>query len=151
MARSYETVLIFDSTLDESVFEQKLDRLKGALVDDGDESMTVTQWGTRKLAYPIGKKEQGTYVILRYDTEPDRLVEFERLAKLDEQVMRQLTIVDPIESTIVPAATSTDEPAAMSTDEPAAMSTDEPAAMSTDEPTATSTDEPAEAGVEVQE
>ena len=111
MSRSYESVLIFDSTLDESVLEQKLDRLKGALVDDGDESMTVTQWGTRKLAYPIGKKEQGTYVILRYDTEPDRLVEFERLAKLDEQVLRQLTIVDPIESTIEPAATSTDEPA----------------------------------------
>jgi small subunit ribosomal protein S6 len=143
MARSYETVLIFDSTLEESVFDQKLGRLTGALVDDGDESMTVTQWGTRKLAYPIGKKEQGTYVILRYDTEPDRLVEFERLAKLDEQVLRQLTIVDPIESTIVPATTSTDEPVATSTDEPVATSTDEPAA--------TSADEPAEASLEEQE
>jgi small subunit ribosomal protein S6 len=151
MARSYETVLIFDSTLEESVFDQKLGRLTGALVDDGDESMTVTQWGTRKLAYPIGKKEQGTYVILRYDTEPDRLVEFERLAKLDEQVLRQLTIVDPIESTIVPATTSTDEPVATSTDEPVATSTDEPAATSTDEPAATSADEPAEAGLEEQE
>jgi ribosomal protein S6 len=76
MPRSYETVLIFDSTLDESVLEQKLGRLQGALVDDAKESMTVTEWGTRKLAYPIGKKEQGTYIILRYDTEPDRLIEF---------------------------------------------------------------------------
>ncbi len=135
MQRSYETVLIFDSTLDESVLEQKLGRLQGALVDNV-ESMTVTQWGTRKLAYPIGKKEQGIYVILRYDTEPDRLVEFERLAKLDEQVLRQLTIVDPIESTIEPAA-ATVEPA---------MKT-EPAAT-TSEPAVTSTEEPAETGVE---
>ncbi len=131
MPRSYETVLIFDSTLDESVLEQKLGRLQGALVDDANESMTVTQWGTRKLAYPIGKKEQGTYIILRYDTEPDRLVEFERLAKLDEQVLRQLTIVDPIESAIEPEAAPS-----------------EPTSATTDEPAATSTEEPAEAGLE---
>jgi small subunit ribosomal protein S6 len=143
MPRSYETVLIFDSTLDESVLEQKLGRLQGALVDDANESMTVTQWGTRKLAYPIGKKEQGIYIILRYDTEPDRLVEFERLAKLDEQVLRQLTIVDPIESTIEPAAAPV-EPAM--TTEPA-VTTTEPAAT-TDEPAVTSTEEPAETGVE---
>lgn len=136
MQRSYETVLIFDSTLDESMLEQKLGRLQGALVDDANESMTVTQWGTRKLAYPIGKKEQGIYIILRYDTEPDRLVEFERLAKLDEQVLRQLTIVDPIESAIEPAA-ATVEPAM----------TTEPAAT-TSEPTVMSTEEPAETGVE---
>ena len=143
MPRSYETVLIFDSTLDESVLEQKLGRLQGALVDDANESMTVTQWGTRKLAYPIGKKEQGTYIILRYDTEPDRLVEFERLAKLDEQVLRQLTIVDPIESTIAPAAAPVESGAAAV--EPAVAA--EPTAA-IDEPAATSTEEPAEAGVE---
>lgn len=131
MQRTYETVLIFDSTLDESVLEQKLSRLQGALVDDADESMTVTKWGTRKLAYPIGKKEQGTYIILRYDTEPDRLVEFERLAKLDEQVLRQLTIVDPIDSTVEPAAAPIEHAATMS--EPALTNAEEPAETDVEE------------------
>ncbi|HUP01332.1 MAG TPA: 30S ribosomal protein S6 [Gemmatimonadota bacterium] len=113
MPRSYETVLIFDSSLDENQIEEKLGRLKRTLVNgESLESVAVTHWGKRRLAYPIGKKEQGTYVVLRYDTEPDRLPEFERLARLDEQVLRQLTVVDPVESR--PAVAATGSPPAAS-------------------------------------
>ena len=98
MPRSYETVLIFDSSLEDAQVEEKLGRFKRALSNGEDAaSVVVTHWGKRKLAYPIGKKEQGIYVILRYDTEPGRLTEFERLARLDEQVLRQLTVVNPVE------------------------------------------------------
>ena len=110
MARSYETVMIFDSSTEESALEEKLTRFRNALVPAAADSVAVTSWGKRKLAYPIGKKEQGVYYVLRYDTEPDHLMEFERLARLDEQVLRQLTIVDPLEA---PEAT-TEEPRAAS-------------------------------------
>ena len=110
--RSYETVLIFDSSLDEAQIEEKLGRLKRALVNGEDAgSLTVTHWGKRRLAYPIQKKEQGIYVILRYDTEPERLPEFERLARLDEQVLRQLTVVDPI-AAAVPSEIATESQSA---------------------------------------
>lgn len=110
MPRTYETVLIFDSVLDESQVEDKLTRFKRAL--DGDRApdtdtasrVRVDHWGKRKLAYPIRKKEQGTYVILRYETDSDKLTEFERLTRLDEQVLRQLTIVDPLEPAAPAAA-----------------------------------------------
>ena len=59
------------------------------------DSVRVDLWGKRKLAYPIDKKEQDLRV-LRYETEPTSLTEFERILRLDEQVLRQLTIVDPI-------------------------------------------------------
>ena len=88
MARPYETVLILDSSLDESQIEEKLARLKRAIGDGEDGAVTVTHWGKRKLAYPIGRKEQGVYVILRFETEPERLTELERLARIDEQVLR---------------------------------------------------------------
>ena len=97
MARPYETVLILDSSLDESQIEEKLARLKRAIGDGEDGAVTVTHWGKRKLAYPIGRKEQGVYVILRFETEPERLTELERLARIDEQVLRHLTVVDPID------------------------------------------------------
>lgn len=97
MARPYETVLIFDSSLDETQVEEKLARLKRAIDGGQDGAVSVTHWGKRKLAYPIGRKEQGQYVILRYETEPDRLTELERLARIDEQILRHLTVVDPVE------------------------------------------------------
>jgi small subunit ribosomal protein S6 len=97
VARPYETVLILDSSLDESQVEEKLARLKRAIDSGDDGAVSVTHWGKRKLAYPIGRKEQGLYVILRYETEPERLNELERLARIDEQVLRHLTVVDPVE------------------------------------------------------
>jgi small subunit ribosomal protein S6 len=101
LARPYETVLILDSSLDESQVEEKLARLKRAIDGGEDGAVSVTHWGKRKLAYPIGRKEQGLYVILRYETEPERLTELERLARIDEQILRHLTVVDPV----APAAT----------------------------------------------
>ncbi|HWC06379.1 MAG TPA: 30S ribosomal protein S6 [Gemmatimonadota bacterium] len=97
MARPYETVLILDSSLDESQVEEKLARLKRAIDGGQDGAVSVTHWGKRKLAYPIGRKEQGLYVILRYETEPERLTELERLARIDEQILRHLTVVDPVD------------------------------------------------------
>lgn len=104
MPRSYETVLIFDSVLDESQVEEKLTRLKRTLDGEDGSGVRVDLWGRRKLAYPIQKKEQGIYVVLRYETEPGKLSEFERLTRLDEQVLRQLTVVDPLEPPAPPGA-----------------------------------------------
>ena len=97
MARPYETVLIFDSALDESQLQEKVDRLQRILAGDG-RTVQVVHWGKRKLAYTIGKREQGIYVILRYETDPESLTEFERVARLDEQILRHLTVVNPPEA-----------------------------------------------------
>lgn len=114
MARPYETVLIFDSALEEGQLEEKLDRFRNILhPDDAGEPVSVVLWGKRKLAYPIGKKEQGIYAILRYNAEVPALTEFERIAKLDEQVLRLLTIVHPVGPLAAPnvSASSAEAPA----------------------------------------
>lgn len=100
MTRPYETVIIFDSALEDPQVQEKIQRLTGLLAPNGGDSVQVDVWGKRKLAYPIDKKEQGIYAVLRYETEPTALTEFERVMRLDEQVLRQLTVVNPI----VPAA-----------------------------------------------
>ncbi len=107
MPKKYETVLILDSTLDDAQVEERLARYNKILVDGG--AVNVDLWGKRKLAYPISKKEQGIYAILRYETEPESLTEFERVARLDEQVLRHLTVVNPVESSAPPAAGSRPE------------------------------------------
>ena len=95
MARPYETVLIFDSSLEESSIEEKIDRFKRILSAEEPAGVQSTNWGRRKLAYPIGKKEQGVYAILRYQADAAALAEFERVARLDEQILRHLTVVNP--------------------------------------------------------
>lgn len=102
VARPYETVIIFDSALEDAQVQEKIQRLTSLVAPNGGDTVKVDVWGKRKLAYPIDKKEQGIYAVLRYETEPSALTEFERVMRLDEQVLRQLTVVDPIVPTAPP-------------------------------------------------
>jgi small subunit ribosomal protein S6 len=87
MPRDYEAVYIFDSTLEDPAINEKISRFHGML---GEATPEVTHWGRRQLAYSIGTKENGYYVIARFAAEPGVLPEFERALKLDDGVMRYL-------------------------------------------------------------
>lgn len=88
MPRPYEAVYIFDSTLEDPTIAEKLERFHG-LLSAGDE-IAVDHWGRRQLAYPIGTRENGYYVVARFSAEPDVLPEYERALKLDDGVVRYL-------------------------------------------------------------
>jgi small subunit ribosomal protein S6 len=88
MPRKYEAVYIFDSTLEDAAIQEKLNRFNGLLNAAGE--ITVNHWGRRQLAYPIGRRENGYYVIARFETEPTALPEYERALRLDDGVVRYL-------------------------------------------------------------
>ena len=88
MPRPYEAVYVFDSTLEDSAVNEKLDRFHQLLGTTGE--MKIDHWGRRQLAYPIGPRENGYYVISRFDAEPAVLPEYERALKLDDGVVRYL-------------------------------------------------------------
>lgn len=95
MSRTYESVIIFDSTLAEKQIEDRVERYRATLVGDDGGSFDVDHWGKRKLAYPIQDFEQAVYAVLRYEAEPDAVKEFDRIARIDEMVLRHLTVVNP--------------------------------------------------------
>ena len=88
MARRYEAVYIFDSTLEDAAINDRISRFHGLL--SAAEQPAVDHWGRRQLAYPIGTRETGYYVISRFDAEPTTLPEYERALKLDDGVVRYL-------------------------------------------------------------
>lgn len=92
MSRSYEAVYIFDSTLEDTVITDKLGRFRG-LLGVAESDMKLDHWGRRQLAYPIGPRENGYYVVARFDAEPAVLPEFERALKLDDSVLRYLVTI----------------------------------------------------------
>ena len=88
MSRQYEAVYIFDSALEDAAITDKLSRVHGLL--HAAEDISVDHWGRRQLAYPIGRRENGYYVVARFSAEPGVLPEYERSLKLDEGVIRYL-------------------------------------------------------------
>ena len=76
MSRKYEAVYIFDSTLEDAVIQEKLAKhhaLLGATAE-----IAADHWGRRQLAYKIGRRETGYYVLARITVDPKTLPEFER-------------------------------------------------------------------------
>lgn len=96
MNRDYEVVYIFDSKLEESQINEKLDRFHALLTgSNGKAEITaVDHWGRRELAYPIEKRPNGYYVVVQFTGDGAGLPEMERLLKLDEDVLRYLIVVN---------------------------------------------------------
>jgi len=116
MARRYETVYIFDSTLEEPAINEKLERFHALLTKDGKGTLTsVAHWGKRTLAFPVKKKESGHYVVAQFEATGDLLPEYERVVRLDESVLRYLVVVNegepvkPVAPTAPALATDDDE------------------------------------------
>lgn len=91
--KNYEVVYIFDSALAEERIQEKLGKYHELLTGPGQGEITATDvWGRRQLAFPIKKKSAGTYVVVQFRSAEDALPEFERLLKLDEELLRYLVV-----------------------------------------------------------
>jgi len=88
MPRTYEAVYIFDAGLEDAAINDKLARFHGLLQISGEPA--IEHWGRRQLAYKIGTKDTGYYVVAKFDAESAGLAEYERALKLDEGVVRYL-------------------------------------------------------------
>jgi small subunit ribosomal protein S6 len=97
--RDYEAVYIFDTQLPEERVTEKLDRYHGLLTDGGAEVTAIDHWGRRQLAYPIRKQTAGYYVVAQYRSDTAQLPEYERLLKLDEDLLRYLIVLHEGEPT----------------------------------------------------
>jgi ribosomal protein S6 len=92
--RDYEVVYIFKSALGTEAIDARLQSYHEKILEsDGSEISAVEHWGKRQLAYPIDRNESGYYVVAQFSTDPEALPEYERLLKLDEEVLRHLVVL----------------------------------------------------------
>ena len=110
--RDYEIVYIFTPELEDEQVTQKLDRFHGLIAgENGGEITAVDHWGRRQFAYPIEDQTSGYYVVVHAATDGERLPEFERILKLDEELLRYLIVVNEgnLATTPVPPQPKRDE------------------------------------------
>lgn len=89
----YETTFILEPGLDEGRVGEEVDRVSQWIKDLGGEVLEVQRWGKKRLAYEIGRKRDGIYTLLLYQGRGAMVKEIERRLRLNEQVMRVLTVM----------------------------------------------------------
>ena len=88
----YEHVFIARQDLSSSQAEELTKKYSDILKDNGGSIVGYEYWGLRTLAYKINKNRKGHYSLIKSDSPPSAALEMERLMKLNEDIMRVLTI-----------------------------------------------------------
>ena len=88
----YESVVIARPELTESQIENLINSLSKIISDEKGKVVKKENWGLRSLAYKIKKNKKGHYFMLNLDTDPSALFEYERQMRINEDIIRFLTI-----------------------------------------------------------
>ena len=89
---NYESVLIARQDLGTSQVNNIVSELSDVIKKEGGEVVKVDNWGLKNLAYRIKKNRKGHYVLLNIVAPAKAIFEYERLMRLNEDVIRYMTI-----------------------------------------------------------
>lgn len=89
--RLYETIFIVNNTIGEENIKAVVEKFT-SLVSENGTIESVSEWGTRRLAYPINDYTEGYYVLVRFYSGPEFPAELKRLYNINDSILRS-TIV----------------------------------------------------------
>jgi small subunit ribosomal protein S6 len=128
--RQYEATFIVNASLDDPQVDAVIGRVQEQITKNGGTVAAINKWGRKRLAYPINKKANGFYVNMEFEGPGALVAPLERAFRLDELVLRHITLVLDRRALKARAAAATAAAAAAAAPTPA-----EPAApVSTREP-----------------
>ncbi|HET6872023.1 MAG TPA: 30S ribosomal protein S6 [Sporolactobacillaceae bacterium] len=92
--RKYEIMYILRPDLEEEAVQAAKENLAKILTDNGAEINEVQEMGKRRLAYEINDFNTGVYTVLYVTAGSEAINEFDRLTKINENVLRFMVIRD---------------------------------------------------------
>lgn len=88
----YETVFIARQDVSAKQVEDMAAGFSKIVNDNGGETKRTESWGLRTLAYRIKKNRKGHYTLFHFDAPFKAIAELERNMKINEDVLRFLTV-----------------------------------------------------------
>jgi small subunit ribosomal protein S6 len=91
--REYETVFVLNPAVDDAQVDAEVERIREFLTGKNGQVTEIQKWGRRKLAYEVGKNKEGIYTLIRFNSDSSVPAELERRYRLNENMLRFLTVV----------------------------------------------------------
>jgi small subunit ribosomal protein S6 len=88
----YESIFISEPTLAEEEIDGLLKGYEQLVATAGGKVLKVEKWGKRRLAYPIHRHEEGSYVLLVVECPTELVKELERRYRMNDRILRHLTV-----------------------------------------------------------
>ncbi|MCH7722245.1 MAG: 30S ribosomal protein S6 [Bacteroidetes bacterium] len=88
----YESAVLINAALKDEQIQSIVSHIKEIILNSDGKIIDIEDWGRKRLAYVIKKSKIGYYVIFRFNALPSVNSKLERFYKLDENILRYLTI-----------------------------------------------------------
>jgi small subunit ribosomal protein S6 len=88
----YEHVVLARQDLSAQQVEEFITQLKGVVEQMGGKITKTEQWGVKSLAYRLRKNRKAHFTLMNLDAAPAVINEIERQERLNEDVLRYLTV-----------------------------------------------------------
>ncbi len=88
----YEIMFIVKTTLEEKAVKETVESLNKVITDMKGKITSSKNMGQRELAYPINKEISGFYYVVTVEASHDAIKEFDRKARLNENIIRHQII-----------------------------------------------------------
>jgi small subunit ribosomal protein S6 len=107
----YESVVIARQDIATTQVDTLADELTNIITEGGGTVTKRESWGLRSLTYRIKKNRKGHYVFFNIDAPPAAINEYERRMRINEDVLRYLTVrVEALEEGPSAVITNKDRP-----------------------------------------
>ncbi len=90
--RIYENLFIVKPDATEEEIDHLIEQMSKNVTSAGGTVDKVDKWGKRRLAYRVEKHREGSYVLLQFTAEPAVVKEFERRMRVQDSVIKFLTV-----------------------------------------------------------
>lgn len=90
--RRYETIFILRPSVGEDEINRIVENTSQIIIGEQGTIIEIDKWGIKKLAYLIKKESLGYYVFFDYAGTPAAVAEIERKFRIDDAVLKYLTI-----------------------------------------------------------
>ena len=91
---SYETLFIVDVEQGDDAVKALVEKFTGLIAANGTIE-AVSEWGKRKLAYPINDKNEGYYVLMTFESKTDFPAELTRIYNITDGIIRAIVVEQP--------------------------------------------------------
>ncbi len=89
---NYEIMFIVKSTVEKDIVDNVVNSLKKVITEQKGTIDDFKDLGQKQLAYPIKNEVNGYYYVLKVNAKPKAIMEFDRKAQIDENIIRYLII-----------------------------------------------------------
>ena len=90
--RIYEELFIVRPDATPEEVDPFIEQLKNVITHTGGTLEKADKWGVRKLAYRVLKYNEGQFILLQFNAQPDTVREIERRLRVADLVLKFITV-----------------------------------------------------------